>query len=98
MSDTERKKRAITNKRKRQEALREELRAREYLRQIQDVADVIDENWASIEANQINALKLKADLNFKRLAKCLPDLKSVELTGGSDEDAPLSLTVTVVKD
>jgi len=71
---------AKKNKEIRQEALREELKAREYLRQLQDIDDTIRKNWESMETAQVSALRLRADINFKRLDKVLPNLTSVEMT------------------
>ena len=72
----------ITKQRKqRREALREELKAREYLRQLDIIDSELADNWKTLSSENVAALRLKADLNFKRLAKVLPDLKAVELTG-----------------
>ena len=77
------------NKQRRREALREELKAREYLRQLDQVNDQLTENWQVLSSEQVSALRLKTDLNFKRLSKVLPDLKAIELTG--DDGGPLEL-------
>lgn len=78
------KKIAEENKKIRREALREELKSREYLRQVHKILETEDE-----ELN-IPAAKLKMDGYFKLLAKTLPDTKAVELTG--DADNPIALT------
>ncbi len=69
------------NKRVRREALREELQAKEYLRQLDEIDKEITENWRSLSSENTSALRLKADINFKRLSKCLPDLKAIEHSG-----------------
>jgi hypothetical protein len=61
------------------QAIRESLQTGEYLRQIEEVSDVVNAKWDELSANQIQALKLRADLNFKRLNKVLPDLKSIDM-------------------
>ncbi len=66
--------RAAQNKRIRRDALREELGARKYLDQIEKIDEQLQgEEWKE----NLQALKLRIDIQFKRLAKALPDLKSV---------------------
>lgn len=79
------------NKQRRREALREELKAREYLRQIDQVNDDVTEHWRNLSSEQVSALRLKSDLNFKRLAKVLPDIKAVEYSG--DGGGPLEIGI-----
>ncbi len=65
--------RAAQNRKLRRDALREELKAREYLRQIEEIDQKLQEDeWSA----NLQALKLRADLQFRRLAKVLPDVKS----------------------
>jgi len=66
---------AKKNKEIRREALREELKSREYIRQVHRILDTDDEDL------NVPAAKLKLDGYFKLLAKTLPDTKAVELTG-----------------
>lgn len=61
-------------------ALRDTLKASEYLRQLDTIAERIDKNYMTLETEQIQALKLLADINLKRLNKVLPDLKTVDKT------------------
>lgn len=75
---------ADKNKRIRKDALRESLKAGEYLRQLDMISDKVNGNWESMDTAQTGALKLLADLQFRRLAKVLPDLKAVEMTGEID--------------
>lgn len=77
-----RKKRAQKIREQRQEAIRESLKAQEYLRQLETTAKTIQKEWKSMSSEQSSALRLLADINFKRLAKVLPDLKVVEHSGG----------------
>lgn len=53
------------------------LRAGVYVRELKRIARTCD----TAEPAQVPALRLKADIYGKLLAKCLPDLKSVEHTG-----------------
>ena len=84
------------NKQRRREALREELQAREYLRQLELVDTELTTNWKSLSSENVSALRLKADLNFKRLGKVLPDLKAVEISG--DDGGPLELKIVSFAD
>ena len=60
-------------------AIRETLQASEYLRQLESIANTVNEEWKSLTTEQIQSLKLLADINYKRLNKVLPDLKSIEM-------------------
>ncbi len=81
--------RGAQNRKLRRDALREELKAREYLRQIEEIDGTLQENWRDLASGELQALKLRADLQFRRLAKVLPDLRlsservSVEGLSGS---------------
>ena len=70
---TERSRRMATNR----ELIRTRLRAFEYVRRVREIADKVE----TAEPSQVPALRLKADIYLKLLAKVLPDLKSVEHTG-----------------
>ena len=83
--------RPTKNKQARREALREELQAREYLRQIDQVNTDVTEHWQTLSSEQIAALRLKTDINFKRLAKVLQDLKAIELSG--EDGGPVEIGV-----
>lgn len=67
--------RANENRRIRQEALREELKSREYLRQIHDI---LEKPWDKDSVGEYNG-KIKGYLAL--LNKTLPDLKAVEISG-----------------
>lgn len=64
------------NIKRRREALREELKSREYLRQLHNIAD----EAKKADKEEIPALRLRADICFGLLKKTLPDLKSTEMT------------------
>jgi HPt (histidine-containing phosphotransfer) domain-containing protein len=66
----------IENRRIRQEALREELKAREYLRQIEEIDKRLSKNARTLESGELQALKLRVEIQFRRLAKVLPDVKA----------------------
>ena len=83
--------RAGKNAALRKENLRKELQAREYLRQIENIAVILGESWETISSEQTSALRLKADINFKRLAKVLPDLKAVEVSGPDGEPVVINI-------
>lgn len=56
---------------------RMKLQAGQYVRRLKEIADRVE----SVEPSQVPALRLKADIYCKLLAKCLPDLKAVEFNG-----------------
>ncbi len=66
--------RAAQNRKVRRLALREELASREYLRQIEEIDEELQKD---VWSESLAALRLRADLQFRRLAKTLPDLKAV---------------------
>lgn len=101
--------RATVNRQIRRESLREELQAREYLRQLMHIDAELGGINDSVKklvvpkvesplmlakaredadfelhkaGTRIKALRVRADINFRRLAKVLPDLKAVALTDG----------------
>jgi hypothetical protein len=67
----------VIRRRQRQEELREKLKGLEYIRQL----DQIDEKLQSgdVTKDELDVLKVRIDLNFKRLAKILPDEKFTEV-------------------
>ena len=73
---------AARNRKVRRDSLRDELKAREYLRQIEEINKSLKKDDFS---DNLQALKLRVDIQFRRLAKTLPDLKasseSVNLEG-----------------
>lgn len=66
---------AQRRKEERKEELRELLRGSEYLRQLHEMMG------ANLSAEDVPAARLKAEIAFKLLAKCLPDQKAVEISG-----------------
>ncbi len=50
------------------------LASREYLRQIEEIDEELQKD---VWSESLAALRLRADLQFRRLAKTLPDLKAV---------------------
>ena len=58
--------------------LRDRLRPHESISIINEVEEIIREKWVGLGKNQIDALKLLVDIQFRKLAKVLPDLKVVD--------------------
>ena len=66
--------RAAQNRAIRRDALREELKAREYIRQVTSIADRLNPDVVdSYKSDQMPAVKARADIYFKLLDKCLPN-------------------------
>lgn len=68
-------------KEQRQEELREKLKGDYYIRQIDKCVEEILSADYVIPSDELQARKLVIETNFKRLAKILPDLKAVEMSG-----------------
>jgi hypothetical protein len=85
MAEKNFKSRAERNKDLRRDSLREELKSREYIRQVHRILDK-----QHTEAIEIQESRMKMDGYFKLLAKTLPDVKSVEITG--NEGGPIQFT------
>lgn len=75
---------ATRRRQERQEALREYLSERAKLSQIIDNIEKMENEGAAMEAQELQALKYATESRIKLLAKYLPDLKSVELSGDSE--------------
>jgi len=81
---------AAKNRAIRQEALREQLSKQKHLEQVVGIAKKINEQAATLDATELNALKSAADLHLKIVNKYLPDLKSTELTGEGGGDITIA--------
>jgi hypothetical protein len=72
--------RAAQNRAIRRDALREELKAREYIRQVTDIASRLNPDDAkAFRPEQVPAVKARADICFRLLDKCLPNLRPVDV-------------------
>jgi hypothetical protein len=72
--------RAAQNRKIRRDALRDELKAREYIRQLHRIADHLDPNAKEAYlAEQVPMVKARADIYHRLLDKCLPSLRPVDL-------------------
>ena len=69
--------RAQKNKDIRRASLREELKSREYLRQVHQILTELGE--AGMHPNEVGRLKVRMQGYFNLLSKTLPDVKAVEL-------------------
>ena len=85
--------RAAQNRAIRRDALREELKAREYIRQVTSSAERLNPDVEdSYKSDQVPAVKARADIYFRLLDKCLPNLRPVvvpatfQLTGDTLTD------------
>jgi hypothetical protein len=72
--------RAAQNRAIRRDALREELKAREYIRQVTEIAQRLNpEDEKAYASDQVPAVKARADIYFRLLDKCLPNLRPVDM-------------------
>ena len=78
---------AARNRKVRQEALRDQLAEQCRVQHILDNIDKIEDLTNDLESGDIFRLKTANEQRIKLLAKYLPDLKTMELTG--DPDSPI---------
>lgn len=72
--------RAAQNKRIRRDALREELKSREYIRQLSDIEQRLNPDHTKTFNNEdIPKIKERTNILFKLLDKCLPNLRPVDI-------------------
>ena len=83
---------AAKNKRIRQEAMREQLRAKGLETQVLKTAKKLHDEGADLSPQHIQALKASADLRLKLINKYLPDLKATEISGPDGEAVELDMT------
>lgn len=81
--------RAQSNRRIRQDALREQLEAGGHIQHVVDIANKLSNPADTLESTDITRLKAAADIKLKLIDKYLPSLKQAdyELTG--KDGAPL---------
>ena len=58
--------------------LRVRLRPNESVGIIQDIEEILLDKWPTLTKNQIDSLKLIVDIQFRKLAKIMPDLKMMD--------------------
>jgi hypothetical protein len=64
------------------DTLRTRLRPNESVGIIQDIEEILLERWPTLTKNQIDSLKLIVDIQFRKLAKIMPDLKMMDHSMG----------------
>jgi hypothetical protein len=64
------------------EQLRERMRPFDALDIINEVQDIVRDQWEVLGKNQIDALKLQVDIQCRKLSKVLPDLKAMDHSVG----------------
>jgi len=60
------------------EQLRERLRPFDALDIINEVQGIVQDQWEQLSKNQIDALKLQTDIQFRKLSKIIPDVKAMD--------------------
>ena len=71
---------AARNRKLRRDVLREELKAREYIRQLLDMAGRLDPGAKdAYQTDQVPTVKARADILQRLLDKCLPNLRPVDI-------------------
>lgn len=64
-------------RRARQEELREKLKGLEYIRQLEEIDEKL--RARTLQKDELDQVKVRIDLNFRRLAKVLPDERFLEI-------------------
>lgn len=80
--------RAQANRRIRQEALREQLRANGHISQLIENTEKLQDLGQDLDANQVQRLRAANDTHKFAIDKYLPSLKAIEVTG--DPDQPIN--------
>lgn len=73
-----------SNRRIRQEALREQLSSQKHVEHVIDLLKKVEEPPTPLDTLDLQRYKLVIDTKMKLINKYLPDLKSTELTGDPD--------------
>ena len=81
--------RAQTNRKIRQDSLREQLANQKHLEKVLDSINKLEELDTQLDSVEVNRIKGAIDSRIKLVSKYLPDLKSIELSG--DEDYPVQI-------
>ena len=82
--------RANMNRKIRQDALREQLAEQGHVQQVIVNIEKIEQHGATMEAQELNALKIANDQRLRLVNKYLPDLKATEITG--EAGGPISVS------
>jgi len=89
-------KRSAKMRQETQDALRAKINGRNCLTVIDNIDKTFSEEWRSLGKNQVDALKARTEIQFRKLAKVLPDLKSVEVR--ADPESPVKFILNTVKE
>ena len=81
--------RAQTNRKIREESLREQLANQKHLEKVLDSINKLEELDTQLDSVEVNRIKGAIESRIKLVSKYLPDLKSIELSG--DEDYPVQI-------
>ena len=82
---------ATKQRKYRQEALRDLLSTQGHLQHVVDIAEKFRDTAISLDPQEMQGLKLAADIHLKLINKYLPDLKATEVTGGGGEALAVDL-------
>ena len=76
-----------------QDQLRAAIKPQSCIDKLVGIDSIIADEWRSLGKNQIEALRLRADINLRLLAKELADRKASEITG--EGNAPVQFVFSV---
>ena len=81
--------RAQTNRKIRQDSLRDQLANQKHIEQVVESIKKLEELGTQLDSVEVNRIKGAIDSRIKLVSKYLPDLKSIELSG--DEENPIQI-------
>lgn len=88
--------RSQTNKRIRQEALRDQLSAQGHVQHVVDILDDLKKPGDEFTSLDLQRTKLIIDTKLALIKKYLPDVKQIEITG--DPNAPIAVASMTTKE
>jgi len=83
-----------SRKRRNKERQETDLRSKIQFSHIQRQLAMVEELIPTMESSDVAKYRLLADIQFRKLSKILPDLKSIEL--GGDSDNPVNIIFTAL--
>jgi len=85
---------AATNRKIRQEALRDQLSAQGHVQHVIEISNKLYDLDDELDQLKITRLKAAADIKLKLITKYLPDLKQIELDANLHGDRPLLIDLS----
>lgn len=95
MARTKGETRAQSNRRIRQEALRDQLANQGHVQHVLDITDELRDLGNELNSTEVQRLRAAADIKLKLIDKYLPSIKPIEITGEEGEAIKVDTTWVV---